>query len=175
MKNIPKLEPTNERSLTNTFQPEKSESDLEMELEQHVSPEAIFKFVQLHYQQDDGNDSPATSAELEESFRSYITQLGYRGPKVEMFIQRAMSSIDDYDYSDKFDNINQTLGSDYGRKTFSNDIDDDLMMAISETKWHNEEPDLGSSKSLKNNDLSFRDKHKNNPFYIDPFAPKKPF
>ncbi len=176
MKNSPKLEPSQSRNLINENDKSKSESELEMELEQHISPESVFNFVRNHYMNDDGNDSPPTGAELEESFRSYIYQLGYRGPKVEMFIQRAMSSIDDYDYSDKFDNINQIEGSSYGRKVFDSEIDNDIMSSLSSTKWEDSnenksEPELGSRNSLRNqNEPTFRQKHKNNPFYIDPFS-----
>lgn len=175
MKNIPKLEPKEQKNLSNEMQPDKSEAELEADLEHLVSPEVIFNFVRMHYMRDDGNDTPPSGAELEESFRSFISQLGYRGPKVEFFIQRAMNSIDDYDYTDKFDNIDQTLGSNYGKRIFGSEIDNDLLSDVANLHLY-EEPDLGTSKSINNNpEPSFREKHKNNPFFIDPFAPKKPY
>lgn len=146
-------------------------SELNIDLNSLISPEAIFNFVNLHYRIDLGNDTPASSAEMEEAFRSYVYSLGVKGPRVEQFIKRAMTSIDDYDFTDKFDNINQTKNSNYGKKVFSSDID-------YETNINNIENNLENKKE-NNSELSssktFKEKHKNNPFYIDPFAIKKPF
>lgn len=177
MKNIPKLEPKEQKNLSNDSKPDKSEAELEAELESLVSPEVIFNFVRMHYMHDDGNDTPPNGAELEEAFRSFIFQLGYRGPKVEFFIKRAMTSIDDYDYTDKFDNIDQTLGSSYGKRIFGSEIDNDLLSDVANLHLY-EEPDLGTKNAINNKpeqEQSFKDKHKNNPFYIDPFAPNKPY
>lgn len=155
----------NEFKLENENFPEKTEAELELDLESILSHESIFKFVNLHYMNDLGNDTPPSSAEMEEAFRSFVFSLGFKGPKVESFIQRAMSSIDDYDYTDKFDNLDQIKNANYGNKLFGLDS----YSNISDFKI--------DQKNESNNELSnshkFRNKHKNNPFYIDPFNIKK--
>lgn len=161
MNDNPKLEPINEVNLVNSQFPNKTESELEQDLEHLLSPEAVFNFVRLHYMNDDGNDTPPSSAEIEELFRSYVSKLGYKGPKIERFIQNAMQSIDDYDYTDKFDNIDQSLQSSYGKKIFGNDLE------VNSSDFIIDKPKQAAP--------SFKEKHKNNPFYIDPFAPNKPF
>ncbi len=100
-----------------------SAADCELALESLITPELVYSFVSKHYSHDLGNDTPPSGAELEESFRNMLFRLGFRGPKIEGFVKRAMTSIDDYDYTDKFDNINQAVKSDYGRTIFGGDID----------------------------------------------------
>lgn len=142
-------------------------SELNIDLNSLISPEAIFNFVNLHYRIDLGNDTPASSAEMEEAFRSYVYSLGVKGPRVEAFIQRAMTSIDDYDYTDKFDNIDQSLGTEYGRKVFGLDVD----KSVEDFKIANQMENSSNQSDSK----TFKETHKNNPFYIDPFQVKKPF
>lgn len=137
-------------------------TELEMDLESILSHESIFEFVNLHYMRDLGNDTPASSAEMEEAFRSFIYSLGFKGAKVEAFIQRAMTSIDDYDFTDKFDNIKQMKNTDYGDEIYSIDFDKNIQ------NFQNTEKTTVSNSEL------FRNKHKNNPFYIDPNPNKKP-
>lgn len=148
--------------LENTNFPEKTDKELEMDLESILSHESIFKFVNLHYMNDLGNDTPASSAEMEEAFRSFIYSLGFKGAKVEGFIKRAMTSIDDYDFTDKFDNINQMKNTDYGKNVFGLDVESN----ISDFK-------LKNKNAISQSEL-FRNKHKNNPFYIDPNPNPKP-
>lgn len=156
----------NEFKLENENFPEKTEAELEMDLESILSHESIFNFVNLHYMNDLGNDTPASPAEMEEAFRSFVYSLGFKGPKVESFIQRAITSIDDYDYTDKFDNIDQMKNSDYGSKIFGLDVESNISDFKIDKK---NEPNSEISQSQK-----FKNKHKNNPFYIDPFEIKKP-
>jgi len=165
MKN--KLENKPEVGIYNTKDNNLSSAQCEAALESLISPELIYKFVAIHYAQDDGNDSPPSGAELEESFRSMIQQMGFRGPKVEAFIQRAMTMIDDYDYTDKLTNINQSMNSNIGRKVFGNDLDIDQ----DSLDQLNEISEIKSSSSLHE-----KRKNTNNPFFInpDPFDLLKP-
>jgi hypothetical protein len=165
-----KLEPepsglTNDNDLTMT------EDECINRLESILTPELIQKFVIAHSAHDDGNDTPPSSAELEESFRSLIAQLGFRGPKIEGFVQRAMTVIDDYDMTDKYDNIDQTTG----KKSFEKDEAIDYTSSLAgleldvDIQDSKEEPDLGTSATLQ------RNPHLNNPYYINPKKKPTPF
>lgn len=141
--------------------------ELNIDLDSLISPESIFNFVNQHYRSDLGNDTPSSGAEMEDAFRSMLHRMGIKGPKVEAFIQRAMTSIDDYDYTDKFDNIDQSLGTEYGRKVFGLDVD----KSVEDFKIANQMENSSNQSDSK----TFKETHKNNPFYIDPFQVKKPF
>lgn len=136
-----------------------SAADCETALEAMITPELVFSFVADHYNNDLGNDTPPSGAELEESFRNMLHRMGFRGPKVEGFVKRAMTSIDDYDYTDKFDNINQSRKSHIGNKIFGGDID------LPELPELNKSPRLGD---MDDSPTERKNAAKNNPFYINP-------
>jgi len=163
-----KPKPEQSAGVTNDNDPTMTEEECMSQLESILTPELMAKFVMAHYAHDDGNDSPASSAELEESFRSFVAQLGFRGPKIEGFVQRAMTVIDDFDVSDKYDNIDQTSGI----KMYQKDADIDYTSSLAGLELEvdmqdREPPDLGTSNSIKNPNL-------NNPYYINPNMKPKP-
>lgn len=165
----PKLEPEPTAGVTNDNDPTMTEEECMSQLESILTPELMAKFVMAHYAHDDGNDSPATSAELEESFRSFVAQLGFRGPRIEGFVKRAMTVIDDFDVSDKYDNIDQASGV----KMYQRDADIDYSSSLAGLELEvnmqdREPPDLGPSNLNKN-------PHLNNPYYINPNKKPSPF
>lgn len=163
-----KLEPEQSAGVTNDNDPTMTEEECMNQLESILTPELMQKFVMAHYSHDDGNDTPPSASELEESFRSFVAQLGFRGPKIEGFIQRAMTVIDDYDVTDKYDNIDQTNGV----RMFKRDADIDYSSSLAglelEVELQQEEPDLGTHNTMKN-------PHLNNPYYINPNRKPTPF
>lgn len=165
-----KLEPEKSAGVTNDNDPTMTEEECMNQLESILTPELMQKFVMAHYAHDDGNDTPPSAAELEESFRSFVAQLGFRGPKIEGFIQRAMTVIDDYDMTDKYDNIDQTNGI----KMFQRDADIDYTSSLAgleldvDLQSQQEEPDLGTRNTMKNPNI-------NNPYYINPNKKPTPF
>mgnify|MGYP003412383504 FL=1 len=165
----PKLEPEQSTGVTNDNDPTMTEEECMNQLESILTPELMAKFVMAHYAHDDGNDTPPSSAELEESFRSFVTQLGFRGPKIEGFVKRAMTVLDDFDVTDKYDNIDQTNGL----KMYQKDADIDYTSSLAGLELEvdmqdREPPDLGPSHQIKN-------PHLNNPYYINPNKKPTPF
>jgi len=165
-----KLEPEQKAGIVNENKPEMTEEECLSELESYLTPDLMAKFVMAHYADDDGNESPPTTAELEESFRSFIYQLGFRGPKIEGFIKRAVTVLDDYDITDKYDNIDQTAGI----KMYQRDADIDytsslagLEVDVNIQEQQSEEPDLGTRNTIN--------PHLNNPYYINPNKKPTPF
>lgn len=166
-----KPEPESEKAgITNDNDPKMTEEECLSQLESLLTHDLMAKFVAAHYSHDDGNDSPATPDELEESFRNFVTLLGFRGPKIEAFVKRAMTVIDDFDVSDKYDNIDQATGI----KLYLGDADIDYTSSLAglevEVDMQDDEgPDLGTKASKKKNP------NLNNPYYINPNKKPSPF